>query len=225
MPRERAADIDADGRTAEARERILDAAQALFAARGFDATPTKDVSQRAGVPNGLIFYYFPTKDALLTSLIEERLTRGAIRATLDTMIAAMPEADPQASLTAMGIQFLGMLTERGELVRILLREVGLHRTVSSRFRELREENIHLLAAYLEDQVRAGRLRAAPTEALARLFTSDIVLASVLDPPANPASFVAEAVTALLRGYIATEDEASATGRSRGYMTGPGDQRP
>src|SRR5918911_1648399 len=56
----------------ETRERILDAAQHLFAVHGFDATPTKAIAQHAEVPNSLIFYYFPTKKSILESLMNER---------------------------------------------------------------------------------------------------------------------------------------------------------
>jgi AcrR family transcriptional regulator len=43
------------------RERILGAAEDLFAADGFDATPTARIAGRAVVAKGLLFYYFPRK--------------------------------------------------------------------------------------------------------------------------------------------------------------------
>src|ERR1035437_3161166 len=57
----------------EVRERILDAVEALFAADGFDATPTSRIARRAGVAKGLLFYYFPSKMDLLRTLFVERL--------------------------------------------------------------------------------------------------------------------------------------------------------
>ena len=39
-----------------ARERILSAAEALFAEHGFAATPTSRIAERAGVPKGLVHY-------------------------------------------------------------------------------------------------------------------------------------------------------------------------
>jgi AcrR family transcriptional regulator len=56
-----------------ARERILQAAEELFAAAGFDATPTSRIAERAGVPKGLVHYYFKRKPDLLPALVE-RLT-------------------------------------------------------------------------------------------------------------------------------------------------------
>jgi AcrR family transcriptional regulator len=53
-----------------ARERILAAAEELFAERGFDATPTSRIAERAGVPKGLVHYYFTRKPDLLSALVE-----------------------------------------------------------------------------------------------------------------------------------------------------------
>ena len=53
-----------------ARDRILAAAQELFAEAGFDATPTSRIAERAGVPKGLVHYYFTRKPDLLAALVE-----------------------------------------------------------------------------------------------------------------------------------------------------------
>jgi AcrR family transcriptional regulator len=53
-----------------ARERILAAAEELFAEFGFDATPTSKIAARAGVPKGLVHYYFQRKPDLLSALVE-----------------------------------------------------------------------------------------------------------------------------------------------------------
>lgn len=53
-----------------ARERILAAAEELFAEFGFDATPTSKIATRADVPKGLVHYYFQRKPDLLSALVE-----------------------------------------------------------------------------------------------------------------------------------------------------------
>ncbi|MET8761417.1 TetR family transcriptional regulator [Lentzea sp. NPDC004782] len=52
-----------------AKERILAAAEELFADSGFDATPTSRIAERAGVPKGLVHYYFNRKKDLLAALV------------------------------------------------------------------------------------------------------------------------------------------------------------
>ncbi len=53
-----------------ARERILVAAEELFAESGFDATPTSKIAALAKVPKGLVHYYFQKKQDLLEALVE-----------------------------------------------------------------------------------------------------------------------------------------------------------
>jgi AcrR family transcriptional regulator len=53
-----------------ARERILVAAEELFAESGFEATPTSRIAALAKVPKGLVHYYFQKKQDLLAALVE-----------------------------------------------------------------------------------------------------------------------------------------------------------
>ncbi|HZT90774.1 MAG TPA: helix-turn-helix domain-containing protein [Gaiellaceae bacterium] len=52
-------------------QRVLDAARAVFAEQGVDAH-MDEIARRAGVGVGTIFRRFPTKDALLAALLEQR---------------------------------------------------------------------------------------------------------------------------------------------------------
>lgn len=67
---------------ASARERILAAAEELFAESGFDATPTSRIAVLARVPKGLVHYYFSKKQDLLTALVarlpDQRIEPGAV---------------------------------------------------------------------------------------------------------------------------------------------------
>jgi AcrR family transcriptional regulator len=54
------------------RERILEAARDVFAARGFAAT-LDDVAHHAGVGVGTVYRRFPTKEALVEAIFTDRL--------------------------------------------------------------------------------------------------------------------------------------------------------
>ncbi len=60
------------------REDILDAAERVFAAKGFDGTAMREVAEAAGVAQALIHYHFRTKDALFEAMFSRR--SGAINA-------------------------------------------------------------------------------------------------------------------------------------------------
>jgi len=73
-------------------ERILDAARAVFAELGVDAS-VADVAERAGVGTATIFRRFPTKDDLVAAVLEAELE--SVLARLD----AAESDDPAAALT------------------------------------------------------------------------------------------------------------------------------
>jgi AcrR family transcriptional regulator len=61
------------------RERVLDAAEAVFAAKGTSAS-TDEIARTAGVGVGTVFRHFPTKEALLEAVFVGRLQRLAAEA-------------------------------------------------------------------------------------------------------------------------------------------------
>lgn len=58
------------GTQADARDRILDAAEELFIQRGYDGVSINDVARGAGAAKGLIFYYFKNKEDLFDSVMD-----------------------------------------------------------------------------------------------------------------------------------------------------------
>ena len=54
----------------EKRQDILLAAESVFAERGFKGTTVREVAQRAGIHNSLIFYYFKNKSVLYEAVFE-----------------------------------------------------------------------------------------------------------------------------------------------------------
>jgi AcrR family transcriptional regulator len=53
----------------ERRQQILEAALAVFAQKGFHAANVSDVAAQAGVSQGTIYWYFKSKDELLTAAL------------------------------------------------------------------------------------------------------------------------------------------------------------
>jgi AcrR family transcriptional regulator len=54
----------------ETRERIVDAALALFRDKGFDETTMRDIAASAGVATGAAYYYFRSKEELVMAFYE-----------------------------------------------------------------------------------------------------------------------------------------------------------
>ncbi|MBK8129760.1 MAG: TetR/AcrR family transcriptional regulator [bacterium] len=50
---------------------ILEAATELFAKHGFDCTSVDEISKKAGLSKGAIYWYFPSKEKILVALAEQ----------------------------------------------------------------------------------------------------------------------------------------------------------
>lgn len=62
----------------ERREEILDAAEKLFAAKGFDNTSTGDILDAVGIARGTLYYHFKSKEDILDGVIQ-RITDQLMR--------------------------------------------------------------------------------------------------------------------------------------------------
>ncbi|MEV7992933.1 TetR/AcrR family transcriptional regulator [Streptomyces sp. NPDC086077] len=59
------------GRTSDARDKILTAAQSLIELRGYSALGVAEICKAAGVPKGSFYYFFESKEALALAVIDE----------------------------------------------------------------------------------------------------------------------------------------------------------
>jgi AcrR family transcriptional regulator len=60
-------------RGSERREQLLDAAVRLFAEQGYHGTTVGDVCDALGVGKGVFYWYFPSKEALFSELLQDSL--------------------------------------------------------------------------------------------------------------------------------------------------------
>ncbi len=133
------------------RRRILDAAEQLFAAAGFDATPTARIAEQAGVPKGLVFYYFPRKTDILRSLLAERLPSHPLCRPDDVV----RRGEPARSLLQLARSLRLGDHESMVLRTIIFREAGTHPEVRHHIATLREELLRLTEAVLDAAVETA----------------------------------------------------------------------
>jgi AcrR family transcriptional regulator len=115
------------------RERILAAAESVFAEKGPSAS-TEDVAATAGVAIGTVFRHFPTKQALLQAIMKDLLQRltqqaGALAGgnpatALFTFFAHTVEEAAQKRTVVDLLAESGVYVQVGESVQALRHEVG-----------------------------------------------------------------------------------------------------
>ena len=90
------------------KEKILNAALALFAREGYRASSTAKIAREAGVSEGLIFRHFTNKEGLLQAIVAEAEERIKL-----LMTDIVFETDPEKLLNKL-FAFYKMLAENEE---------------------------------------------------------------------------------------------------------------
>jgi TetR/AcrR family transcriptional regulator, cholesterol catabolism regulator len=105
------------------RERILDAAAAVLAERGFAGTSLGEVADRAGTQPGSLYYHFASREVL----IAEVLRRGV--ASVHAHVAAVVKALPKDASAALRLEtalraHLQFVLEQSNYARAGVRAIG-----------------------------------------------------------------------------------------------------
>lgn len=109
-----------DRHTAETRRRILDVAEALFIAKGFDATTIDEIAEGANVSARTFFRYFPTKESLVFHDVEEQLVQ--VLQWISERPADEPPATTMIAVLCRVISDVENTPERRALLLQLLRD-------------------------------------------------------------------------------------------------------
>ncbi len=191
--------MTASSRTARAEQRrtqILHTALALFAEAGTADATIKELARAAGVAQGLIYHYFPDKEALLVAVVEQYSFLPHLRA----LLAVADDHPPEAVLRSLSMDFLALLAAHTPIVRVFMGEAQTHPAVAAAWNALVTEGTALLAAYLDRQIAAGALRPHDTIMTARTFFFTHLMLHLTGTAS--ADFTASFVDTLLNG-IAT----------------------
>jgi len=116
----------------QTRRAILDAAQRLFAERGFDGVTVADVAREAEVSVGTVFNYFPAKEDLFYGRMED------FEASLVAAVRARSAGESVLSAFRRSVlEGAGRLAdpERAELIARVARTVGASAALQARERE------------------------------------------------------------------------------------------
>ncbi len=105
-----------DEQAGKIREGILNAAEELFAQKGFAGTPIREIAEAAGITPAMIHYYFGNKKALLRSVLDR---------TLQPLSLAIAELDSGTSspITAFVSLLVQMSYRHPNMPVLLAREV------------------------------------------------------------------------------------------------------
>ena len=113
---------DRERNPARTRAAILDAAEKLFAAKGFEATSLNEVGTAAGVSRGTPGYFFGSKGDLYQAVLDRSFAevRQAVRAGRARAMAS--SQSPDAILAGAVSDYFDFLAARPNFIRLIERE-------------------------------------------------------------------------------------------------------
>lgn len=103
---------------ADKQSRIVDVATALFSERGYAATRMQDIADGLGMKAGSLYYYFDSKQSVLTEIVGERV--GVAVSMLEEIVEG-PEA-PMDQIRAAIVGHLDVFDRHADLYRIFQSE-------------------------------------------------------------------------------------------------------
>ncbi|SEP03886.1 TetR/AcrR family transcriptional regulator [Actinacidiphila rubida] len=166
------------GRTSDARDKILAAAQELIEQRGYSALGVAEICKAAGVPKGSFYYFFESKESLALAVIDEHWT-GQKKAWAAVLGA---DAEPLARLRRLfeeteaaqraGQQTCG--TVSGCLFGNLTLEMSNQtEAVRNRLQEIFEEQVAMVAGVVAEARERGEVTVADTAQAARAVVAQL----------------------------------------------------
>ncbi len=200
----------------EKHDRILDALEELLQDRKLQTISVSDIARKAGIAKGSIYYYFPSKDAILQALIERNYRQPLMTAkTLAEQTNVSPFTRMAMIFQACRASTLSFTGEDALASHLNAQEEALLRQkyTSHLILELRP----VLAAIIEQGIESGEIHFDRPAALAEIVL--IVLTIKLDNTFVPSS--GEEIEETLLGLISLlEKGTGAPAGSLNYLASP-----
>ena len=167
-------------------DKILVAAQTLFARHGYDGTTTKELAEKAGIAEGTLFRHFTNKKAILV----EVATQGWIELLTDLLTELSGMANYEAISHVMYKRMLRMGTNY-DMMRVCLMEVQFHPELRDRIQsEVIEKMTDVAEAFFQTAMERGVYRRMNPRIIAQVFLGMFVVAGfshemIAQPFASP----------------------------------------
>jgi AcrR family transcriptional regulator len=96
-------------------QKIRAAAIRLFAEKGFAATNIQDIAEAAGISMGLMYRHYPSKDVLVSSLLE-----SAMEGNKDIIQSMESDGDPREIFDNLASEIYRHMTDDSNFVSLML---------------------------------------------------------------------------------------------------------
>jgi AcrR family transcriptional regulator len=156
-------------RAEDRRRQIVEVASELFSQRGFNGVTTKEIADRAGVSQAIIFRHFPSKEAIYSAILDNKLKQAAerIRGRLQD---AAGRKDDRAFFGSLAFDLLDLYSKDPSLLRLLLFSALEGHDLSRMFYKTMSRQVRdHVRAYIKQRIADGAFRQLDPVASSRVF--------------------------------------------------------
>jgi AcrR family transcriptional regulator len=150
------------------------------------------IASEAGVPSGLVFYYFETKDALIEAIVDEAPT------VAENAIARTRNRSLEAALRA----YYDDMMETRYLTQIVVAAVASSHPVAKKALLRLRRVLSVLAEYLRSLAPGST--AVKAEVLAEVVSASMITAVLINRPKDVSSFI-RGLASVVRNGLARPD--------------------
>lgn len=192
--------------------RILNAAQRLFARKGFEKTTTRELAQAVGVAEGTLFRHFENKKAILAAVV----TRGWIELLTD-LLTELSEMGSYQAVAQVMRRRMANLHHNADLMRVCFMEAQFHPDLREQIQsEVITKMMDVAEAFVETAIDQGVYRPLNPKIVAQVFLGLFMIAgfsqdTLISPDASPLARqeMAETLADIFLNGVAADHSAPA----------------
>lgn len=141
----------------EKQVQIMEAAEKLFAEKGFEGTSVRDIAEDAGVNLAMISYYFGSKEKLMEAMFDHRANSSVLQ--LEEMVNDK-NLTPIQKVEKVIDRYIDKLLSQQCFHRIMVREqmVNNNGFIVGRIHEIKRKNQALIKELIAQGQRSGAFR-------------------------------------------------------------------
>lgn len=136
---------------------IIEAAEKLFAERGFDGASVRDIAQDADVNVAMISYYFGSKEKLMEAVFEKRTHN--IRIKVENLLQDKSIA-PLQKVYILIDDYVDKFIHQKEFHKIMMREqmINKHTHIAHLIHELKKRNLESIKTLISEGQKTGAFK-------------------------------------------------------------------
>ncbi|MBU9722549.1 MULTISPECIES: TetR/AcrR family transcriptional regulator [Bacillaceae] len=168
--------IQSDNDLNEKQKNILLACIDVMAINGYNSSRTSEIAKLAGVSEGTLFRYYPTKKELLLALLPQLIV-SFFKPIIEDMFAKAKDSHKESLKNEIKRHYLhrlDLIDKNEKILKIIVLESIYHQELQKSIQKLMDETIFpSLDLLIQKQQESNNLRKVETRTISRTLVSQL----------------------------------------------------